>query len=191
MFEGTSEELQLNRVENDNYIISTVTDMEGNLVTEVKIDKTTNRLEIDGVNLSEEDQVELNNYVEFVNNEYISDSKYFVPAKNEELAIGTFSANACNYKSIGTYYSSSAVPKIGVAAFAAYLSTITKAPYSGAYAVASVVVGAVPTVYFSLNDAQCISGNYLYNKRTVKFYKDKARKKQVGKTSVSYRKTSK
>ncbi|WP_057915722.1 hypothetical protein [Peribacillus muralis] len=188
VFEGTSNELHFNSVERDNVITSRVTDAKGNLVSEVKIDKTTNQLEIDGVTLSKEEQDELNNFVEFVNKEYISDSEYFVLGENEDPVIETFSANACSYKSIGTYYSSTAVPKIGVSAFAAYLSTITKSPYSGALAVASVAVGSIPTVYYSLNDAQCTSGNYLYNKRTVKFYKDKARKKQIGKTSVSYQK---
>ena len=39
-----------------------------------------------------------------------------------------------------------------------------------------------------MNDAQCIFGNYSHNKSTDKFHKDKARKKQIGKTSVSYQK---
>lgn len=191
LFEGTSEELHFNSVDNDNFIISTVTDAEGNQITEVKINKLTNQLEIDGVNLSKEEQIELNNYVEYVNNEYISDSEYFVSAENEVPVIEMASANASKYKSMRTYYGSSAVPKIGVSAFAAYLSTITKAPYSSALAAASVVVGAVPNIYYSLNDAQCTSGKYLYNKRTVKFFKDKARKIQIGKTSVSYQKRAK
>ena len=72
---------------------------------------------------------------------------------------------------LGTYYGSLAVPKIGVSAFAAYLSTITKAPYISALAAASVVVGAVPNIYYSLNDAQCTSGKYLYNKRRNCSYK--------------------
>ncbi|KOR80371.1 hypothetical protein AM232_19360 [Bacillus sp. FJAT-21352] len=153
--------------ENDNFIISTVADAEGNQITEVKINKLTNQLGIDGRNLSKEEQIELIPIIEMA------------------------SANACKYKSLGTYYGSSAVPKIGVSVFAAYLSTITKAPYSSALAAASVVVGAVPNIYYSLNDAQCTSGKYLYNKRTVKFFKDKARKIQVGKTSVSYQKRAK
>ncbi|MFJ7306175.1 hypothetical protein [Peribacillus frigoritolerans] len=190
LFEGTSEELHFNSVENDNFIISTVTDADGNQITEVKINKLTNQLEIDGMNLSKEEQIELNNYVEYVNNEYISDSEYFVSAENEVPIIEMASANACKYKNLGTYYGSSAVPKIGVSAFAAYLSTITKAPYSSALD-ASVVVGAVPNIYYSLSDAQCTAGKYLYNKRTVKFFKDKARKIQVGKTSVSYQKRAK
>ena len=114
LFEGTSEELHFNSVENDNFIISAVTDAEGNQITEVKINKLTNQLEIDGINLSKEEQIELNNYVEYVNNEYISDSEYFVSAENEVPIIEMASANACKYKSLGTYYGSSAVPKIGV-----------------------------------------------------------------------------
>jgi hypothetical protein len=40
LFEGTRE-LHFNSVENDNFIISTVTDAEGNQITEVKINKLT------------------------------------------------------------------------------------------------------------------------------------------------------
>lgn len=79
-----------------------------------------------------------------------------------------------------------AVPKVGVAAYFIYY--YKKAPYSGAYAAAGVVGGSVPYIYYSMNDAECIFGNYSHNKSTDKFHKDKARKKQIGKTSVSYQK---
>lgn len=187
----TGENFIYERVEDEKFVISTVRNLEGELISEVKINKETNEVEIEGEVLEEEDQKILSDFAKVVNDEFIYSSNEFVESKLEHLNIAPASANSCSYKSIGTYYGNSSVPKIGVAAFAAYLSAITKSTYAGAYAAASVVVGALPTVYYSLNDAQCYSEQYLHNRRTVKFYKDSKRTQQIGKTSVSYQKTSK
>jgi len=188
---GISNNLVFKKVEDNNFITSTVRDLEGNLVTEIKINKETNKVEINGVDLTKEEQEELNalseSASEQLSNSYFVSSFDLVGEKIDSSSIRLAKA-PCKYKSLGTHYGSTWVPRIGVAAFAAYLSTITPAPWSGALAVASVAVGAISDLYYSINDAQCYSGKYIHNKRTVKFYKDKKRKKKIGPTSVSYQK---